>query len=109
MVAHLRNEDLESYSLKFQQEVTEIRFNLVESFSQGLNPYKISKEYLQYELPPKSPFFIGGGMNFRNMVFDEIELKPEGRDTIFLNAENRELMETGKNFGGRYYGWYTIN
>lgn len=109
IIAHLNNNNLNSYNLRFQTGLPDLQFNLVKSFYDELKPYKIDGKYLHYKLPPMSTIFIGNGINFKNFTFDEIKIiNNNGGDIVTLNWENAELLEKGKSFGLKYYAWYAI-
>lgn len=108
IVAHLNNDKLDPFKLKYQSGTPEIRFELFKTFTEELEPLRNDRKYMHYSLPPNSTFFVGSGANFKNFTFDEIQIKRKGKPVVLLNWENEELLEKGKS-SGRHYAWYTIH
>ena len=108
IVAKLKNKNLESYNLRYQEGMPEIKFNLVRSLTHKLETEEIDGKYLHFELPPYSTFFVGNGANFKNFTFDEIQINHIKKDTVLLNWKNQKLLEKKKSFGKRYSAWYII-
>lgn len=108
VVAHLKSESLESYNLKYKKGLSDLKFNLVDKLNEELKPKRVDGQYLHFELPAMSTFFIGSGMNFKNFTFDELEINLPSGEMIYLTWSNQELLQKGKNFGNKHFAWYTI-
>ncbi|MEM6398363.1 MAG: hypothetical protein AAF741_18585 [Bacteroidota bacterium] len=78
----------------YSEGVQDISFKLSKALTNELSVVKEEDGYLYFQLLPKSTFYVGGGSNYKQYNFSEIEILYENSKNIILDNISYELWET---------------
>lgn len=99
---------IDDYPVLLIEEIEPLYFSSYKEMSPAKAIRDGSTNVYQLNLPPKSTFFVGKGINFSNNFFDKITIKTPKGEIVSLNDNNKEILLRGKTQPNRYYAWYDV-